>query len=347
MKAEQHLIAEYMNPFFHDYLVGQRGLSANTQLSYRDSLKLFFLFISENSGKSVDRIKIEDLTDSMVFAFLGHLETKRQCSARTRNSRLAAIRTFFTFLGRNNPVFLMQCHRIKSIQQKKTRHKIVDYLEENETQAFFESIDTVSRTGLRDKALFLSLYNTGARVQEIVDIKICDIRFDTPGQVKISGKGNKSRLCPLWPETITAIREYLGERLRHNLETQHVFLNANGAPITRFGIRCIVRKYADLAKAKCPAIGRKSIGPHTFRHTTAMHLLRAGNDINMVRLWLGHADIQTTHCYIEIDMEMKRKILETCQSPRMGAEKANKWLKPDVLKWLDNLAKSPELCGVK
>lgn len=347
MKTEQHFLAAYMNPFFHDYLVAQRGLSSNTLFSYRDSLKLFFLFISDHSGKSVEQINIEDLTDNMVFAFLEYLEVKRRCSGRTRNSRLAAIRTFFTFLGRNNPIFLMQSQRIKSIQQKKTRHKMVDYLEENETRAFFESIDTASRTGLRDKALFLSLYNTGARVQEIVDMKIRDVRFDVPGQVELSGKGNKTRFCPLWPETINSIREYLGERLRQDSGSQHIFLNANGTTITRFGIRYIVRKYAELAETKYPSIGRKSIGPHTFRHTTAMHLLRAGNDINMVRLWLGHANIETTHCYIEIDMEMKRKILETCQSPGIGGKKANKWQKPDVLKWLDNLAKSPELCGVK
>ena len=189
------------------------------------------------------------------------------------------------------------------------------------------------------------LYNTGARVQETVDLKTDELRFETPTQAKLLGKGNKERACPLWPETVTALRNYLDNRDPATSQTPYVFLNAKGQPITRFGIRYIIRQYVANAAHACPSLKSKKVSPHTVRHATAMHLLQSGNDISVVKDWLGHATINTTHGYVEIDIKMKRKALEACQPPntKSNASKQPKWLKQDILTWLDNLSRKSEI----
>jgi len=192
--------------------------------------------------------------------------------------------------------------------------------------------------------LLLLLYNTGARVSEIVQLKVADLRLDDAAQVKLLGKGKKYRSCPLWPETLQALHDYLKQRTPKDPAAQQLFLNANGSPVTRFGVRHIIGKYAAKAKSQCPSLAAKTVTPHTIRHTTAMHLLRAGNDINMVSYWLGHADINTTHIYVEIDMEMKRRMLQKTEAP--AVKKPLPWQKPDILQWLSTLAKGHQLCAV-
>jgi len=203
-------------------------------------------------------------------------------------------------------------------------------------------VDVNSRTGIRDKAL---LYNTGVRASEIVGVSLTDLRLDEAPQVKLLGKGKKHRSCPLWPETADALKDYLQKRAPRDPQQQQLFLNANGAGITRFGIRHIIRKYAAKAGGECVAMTGKRVSPHTIRHTTAMHLLRAGNEINMVSYWLGHADINTTHVYLEIDMEMKRQMLEKARAPAVN--QALPWQQPGILDWLSRLAKAPQLCAAK
>jgi len=210
-------------------------------------------------------------------------------------------------------------------------------------QAVFDAVDINSRTGIRDRALLLFLYNTGARVSEVVNLELSDLRSGDAAQITLHGKGNKDRSCPLWPETAAALEAYIKERRPRTQETQQLFLNANGGPITRFGIRHITRKYGTQAQAKCPSIGAKPLNPHRIRHTTAMHLLRAGNDINMVSYWLGHADLNTTHVYVEIDMETKRRMLEKTSAPNISRKAP--WRRPHVLQWLKDLEKRPELCA--
>jgi len=341
-----HPIANYMNAFFNQYLAVQKGLSFNTIFSYRDAIKLLLCFAADHLKKTVDKLDIEDLDHSLILAFLNYIENERLCSATTRNARLAAIRTLFNFIGREQPSLLEQSHKIRTIPQKRTKHKIIDYLDEDEIQAMLDSVDPNSRTGIRDKALLLMLFNTGARVQEIVDLKIADLRLDSSGQVKLLGKGKKQRACPLWPETVDAINDYLEHRNPKDPNEEHLFLNANGKPITRFGIRYIMRQYAKSAGEKCPSINSKVVSPHTLRHSTAMHLLRSGNDINVVSNWLGHADVNTTHIYVEIDMDIKRKMLQISPAPKTSKRsKTKKWQEPDILKWLDNLSRGAKLCG--
>jgi len=332
-----HLLANYMKRFFSHYLPVQKGLSVNTIHAYRDAIKLLLCYAADTLGRPVDRLAVQDITEKVVIAYLDYVEQQRNCSPRTRNARLAAIRSLFAFIAREEPALLQQCQRIRAIPLKRTQHQTVDYLEENEMQAILDAVDGNSRTGIRDRALLLLLYNTGARVSEIVELKLHDLRLDGSGQVHLLGKGKKHRTCPLWTETVTALQSYLDQRSPKKPGIEHLFLNANDVPITRFGIRYITNKYGASAQNQCPSIKAKTINPHTIRHTTAMHLLRSGNDVNMVSYWLGHADINTTHVYLEIDMEMKQRMLEKAGAPAIKEEEL--WHKPDILQWLNNLAK--------
>lgn len=337
-------LAPFLKRFFSHYLPVQKGLSVNTIHAYRDAVKLLLCYAADSLRISVDELTVESITQSLILGFLDHLEQTRGCTKRTRNARLAAIRSLFAFIAREEPVLVGQCQAIRSIPLKRAEHKTIDYLEEGEIQALLDTVDINSRTGIRDRALLMVLYNTGARVSEIVSLDIADLRLTDSAQVKLHGKGNKERTCPLWPETVQAIEVYLKKRAPNEQSIQQVFLNANGDPITRFGIRHVTRKYGEQAKTKQPSLYTKSVNPHNLRHTTAMHLLRAGNDINMVSYWLGHADLNTTHIYIEIDMEMKRNMLEKVDAPR--SKDIALWRKPNILKWLDGLTKKMDLCAV-
>lgn len=339
------MLANYIKRFFSHYLPVQKGLAANTILAYRDAIKLLLCYAADRRKKSVEELSVEDIDESLVLTFLDHVETVRGCSPRTRNARLAAIRAFFGFLAREEPSLLLHCQAIRAIPLKRTEHKTIDYLEEKEIQAILDAVDVNSRTGIRDKALLLLLYNTGARVSEIVGLNVTDLRLDEAPQVKLLGKGKKHRSCPLWPETAEALQAYLQERAPRNPGQEQFFLNANGSGITRFGVRYIIRKYAAKAQSACASITSKSVSPHTIRHTTAMHLLRAGNEVNMVSYWLGHADINTTHVYVEIDMDMKRQMLQKTEAPAVN--NALPWRKPNILQWLSRLAKTPQLCAAK
>jgi len=338
-------LAHFIKRFFSHYLPTQKGLAVNTIMAYRDAIKLLLGYASDTLNKKVEHLGVEDINESLVLGFLDHVENTRGCSPRTRNARLAAIRAFSGFMAREEPTLLLHAQTIRSIPLKRTEHKTVDYLEENQMQALLNAVDLHSRTGVRDKALLLLFYNTGARVSEIVGLKVADLRLDGVAQVKLLGKGKKYRSSPLWPETLEALHDYLKLRIPKDPATLQLFLNANCSPVTRFGVRHIIGKYATKAKNRCPSLATKAISPHTIRHTTAMHLLRAGNDVNMVSYWLGHADINTTHIYLEIDMEMKRRMLQKAEAP--AVKKPLPWQKPDVLQWLNALAKGPQLCAVR
>jgi len=336
-----HLLATFIKRFLSHYVPIQKGLSANTILAYRDAIKLLLCYAADTLNRSVEDLCVEEIDESVVLNFLDHVEHTRGCSARTRNARLAAIRALFGFIAREEPSLVLHCQRIRTIPLKRTQHKTVGYLEENEMQALLDAVDFNSRSGVRDNALLLLLYNTGARVSEIVGLNVADLRLDGTAHVTLLGKGSKYRSCPLWPETVEALQEYLRQRTAKDPATQQLFLNANGSPLTRFGVRHIIGKLATAAKT----IAAKAVNPHTIRHSTAMHLLRAGNDVTMVSYWLGHADINTTHIYVEIDMEMKRQMLQKAGAP--AVQKPLPWQNPTILQWLNALAKGSQLCVVK
>lgn len=337
-----HPVATTMNGFFNQYLAVEKGLAPNTILAYRDTLKLLFGFAAEAEQKSVDDLLLEDLEQKRILSFLEHGESERDWSARTRNARLAGIRTYFRFIAREEPALMLQCQRIRAIPNKRSQHRIIEHLEENETRALLDSPKPDERNGPRDQALLLLLYNTGARASEIVALDIAHLRLDASGQVKLLGKGRKQRSCPLWPETVQAIGAYLEVRRPTDPQDDALFLNGNGRRLTRFGIRYIVKKHAAGTEEEEPGIKEKNVGPHTIRHSTAMHLLRSGNDVNTVRYWLGHASINTTHIYIEIDMKMKREMLDKAQPPQL--QEHPPWHQPKLIQWLNSLCAGAPLC---
>jgi len=334
-------IARWVHSFFRDYLTAQRGLSPNTIFSYRDSVKLFLQFVSRRSHKPLDKLRLEDIDANAVLAFLHDLETTRGNGIQTRNCRLSALRAFFRHVAIQEPDALMHCQSICDIPLKRTPHRPVEYLEEAELCAMLDSVDPQARNARRDYALLLFLYNTGARAQEVVDLKLDDLSLQSVYQVQLTGKGGKQRNCPLWPETVAALKEVLQQRPPHGRESASVFLNAKGEPLTRFGLRYIVRKYAAKAARRCPSLKSKKTGPHTIRHATAMALLQATNDITVVKDWLGHADVNTTHGYVEANMEMKRKALQACHAPSAGDDNHHaKWRTPSLLQWLEELSQT-------
>jgi site-specific recombinase XerD len=256
-------LAKFIKRFFSHYLPVQKGLALNTILAYRDAIKLLLCYSADTSNKNVELLRVEDIDESLVLAFLEHLENARSCSAATRNARLAAIRALFGFIAREEPSLLLHCQSIRTIPLKRTQHKTVDYLEENEMQALLDAVQPNSRTAVRDKALVLLLYNTGARVSEIVQLKVADLRLDDPPRVNLMGKGRKHRSCPLWPDTLKALKDYLNQRAPKDPAAHQLFLNANGSPLTRFGLRHIIGKYANAAKDQCPSIADKAVTPHS------------------------------------------------------------------------------------
>jgi len=328
-----------MEPFFCQYLGIQKDASGNTIIAYRDAVKLLLCFAADRLHKHVDKLTVEDLDQELVLAFLDALEQERGCSPQTRNARLAALRTLFAFIARRSPELLLQSQQIRNIAFKNVEHKEIDYLEEEEVSAIFESVDVQSQHGRRDKALLMVLNNTGARVSEICGITLDDLRLDPQlAQVRLQCKGRRERSCPLWPETAAAIEDYIKVREPKDSEEGHLFLNANGGPLTRFGVDYITKKYTTKAAEKCPSIVGKNVSPHTWRHSTAMMLLHANIGIVMIALWLGHATVNSTHKYSHLDMKMKRSILEQTHKPEEEKKKP-RWHAPGTLKWLDAMKK--------
>ena len=329
-----------LQAFFQQYLAVERGLAENTILSYRDTFKLLIRYLCDQLHQAPDQLQIEDLNQHQILDFLNHGEQVRGWTANTRNQRLSAIRSFWRYVAREHPNLALQAMQVRSIGQKKTEPKPPDYLEENQVQALLSAIDPSDPMGVRDYAMFLLLYNTGARVSEVVGLGLDDLRLDGVGQVRVLGKGGKPRDCLIWPETVQAIQKWLEVRGANDPTEQQLFLNARGRPLTRFGVRYLLNKHGVQAQALCPSIETKTLTPHLLRHTAAMHLIRAGNDLSSVSYWLGHVHLNTTHRYVEIDMEIKRRMLDKTQPPQPASPPP--WRQPDILDWLKALTpKSP------
>lgn len=331
-------LPDHIESFFQDHLAVHRGVSPNTIKAYRDAMKLFLLSVGKDRSKTITQIDFEDMTVEAVLAFLKQIEATRGNGAITRNHRLAVLRVFFSYLATQDVLHIAQYQKILMIPQKRAPKQVMGYLEVDEMNAILKGIDRASRVGKRDYLLLSLLYNTGARVQEICDLKVSSFRLESPPLVTIRGKGKKIRQVPLWPETRKLLNEYFKEEELQVQSDSLVFSNLRGDPIGRFGIRYIVDKRVSAAAKSCPKLSKKTVGPHTFRHTTAMHLLQAGVELTIIRSWLGHVDIATTHGYVEIDMEMKRKALEKC-NPALNTMGLKKVLNKNkgIIGWLEAL----------
>lgn len=302
------LLGPRVRRFLLEHLIVERNLSRQTQLSYRDTLRLLLPFVAGQCHQSLDRLTVEEVSAEHVRAFLQYVEEERHCTSATRNQRLAAIRALAGFVAEHSPEHIAWCGEIRRIPFKKAVQPGVPYLEKPEMDALLRAPDRDTNQGQRDYALLLFLYNSGARASETAGLTIADLDLAQPA-VRLLGKGNKIRYCPLWPATVQTLTPLVAGRT----PTQAVFLNRCSQPITRFGIHSLVQRCARRAAAAIPSLASKRVSPHTVRHTAAVFLLRAGVDINTIRAWLGHASINTTHVYAEFDLEMKAKALAKCE----------------------------------
>lgn len=330
-------LARTLRDFFTDYLTRLRGLSAHTIYSYRDSLTLLLRFMVSHRAKTVDTLDLADIDAADVSAFLDHLETGRSNAASTRNVRLAALHVFFRYAATTDPEQLGRSQRILAIPFKRAGQRSIEYLEHDELQAILRAVDHALPDGRRDYALLATLFNTGARVQEVLDVRAHDLRLNRPFQVRLFGKGRKERLCPLWPQTAEVLRDLCAERQLDLREAAPVFVNHRGRPLTRFGVRYILTKYLQIARATAPTLNNKRLHPHSIRHSTAVHLLKAGVDLSTICQWLGHASPTTTNKYAAVDLDMKREALARAHPPDESAHVANWRHDASILDWLATL----------
>lgn len=321
MKRETREYAGYwIRRFLSEYLASIRNLSGNTLMAYRDAIRLLLGYVEGKTHKSPDEMLVTDLTADHVRGLLNHIETERGCSVTTRNLRLAAFYALAKYVAVNCPEYVEWCRSIRAIPVKRTATALITYLEKDEMDALLALPDQTTKQGWRDYVLLLFLYNTGARAEEAATLKIMNLSLP-PGKglsvVTIIGKGRKTRCCPLWDETKKALQAIIMGRK----DDENVFLNRLNQPMTRFGVYEMVTRYAKRLKATMPSIRSKRVSPHTIRHTTATHLLQAGVDINTIRAWLGHVSVNTTNVYAEVNMEMKAKALQACETSRTSKRK--------------------------
>ncbi len=309
--TDQPLLGPYVRRFLLEDVIADRNLSRNTQRSYRDAFRLLFRFLKQQYATEPTQVSVEQVTADVVRAFLADLEHTRGNSVATRNQRLTALHSLFRFVARQTPELVAHATQIEAIPVRRTAPPILPYLEKPEIDALLAVPDRQRSQGQRDYALLLFLYNTGARADEAAQTTCGALQLDEPPAVELLGKGRKSRRCPLWSHTVDVLRDLLGARLDGPPQAR-VFLNVRGQPITRFGIHNLVKRTAANAARTLPTLREKAVSPHTIRHSTAVHLLRAGVDINTIRAWLGHVSLETTNRYTHVDLERKAKALEAC-----------------------------------
>jgi len=330
------ILASALRRFLGDYLPHQRAFSAHTILSYRDTLKLLLQFAAGRKRRVAD-LTVADLMPTTIITFLDHIEEHRGNKAATRNVRLSAIHSFFNYLGAGWPEHLDQARRVLAITFKRTDHRTIDYLEAEELRTILELIDRHNATGRRDYVLLTLMFNTGARVQEVVSLQTTDLRLTAPYSVTFFGKGRKERICPLWPETARLLQQYLTDTGLDSRETASLFRNHQGTPLTRFGARLILQRHVARASAVLPSLKRKRIHPHSLRHSTAVHLLNSGVDLSTIAHWLGHTSINTTHKYVTIDLEAKRAAIAKVEPVTKSVRRPRWQTDNDLLTWLESL----------
>ena len=329
-----------VSAFFQKYLAAECGLAANSIASYSDCIILLINFACTRFAVQPEALSIDQFDRELIIDFLDDLERNRRNGATTRNQRLAAIKTFFHFLAYNVPELMHLNETIQAIRQKKADHTPPPSMTIEEVNAIAAGPDPSRLIGTRDRSLVKLMYNSGGRVQELADLRICDIRFDTSATVTLTGKGGKTRVIPLWEDTLEAIRHYIEFREQTSIQSDHLFLNVKGQPMTRFGIGRRVGELAREAAEHCPSLRGRHITPHVYRHTIALHLLESDNDIVAVQEWLGHADLRTTSQYLEVSIERKRAALAKVPPPESGAPvEVSQWKQPALMAFLTNLSR--------
>ena len=328
-------LGQLLRSFFEDYLPCQKGLQPTTIRSYRDAVVLYLHFAAQERRCKLVRLQPRDLACERVVRFLRHLETQRGNTVATRNQRLAALRSLFDYAAERMPELLAEAQRLAGVPTKRTPPPRTRFLQRDEVESLFKRLPSSGPQALRDHTLLLFLYNTGARVQEIADLRIRQLDLGPRSQVRLHGKGDKWRVCPLWVLTTERLRELLAERPED--ANAPVFVSRTGKALTRFGIYKIVRRHGTGE----PGSNGQAVTPHTWRHTAAVHLLEAGVEVNVIRAWLGHVSLDTTHRYAEITVQMKAQVLEACEPPvaaSTGPHRTGRWRHDEsLLEWLRSL----------
>ncbi len=329
--------AQCLASYLTMYLPGQLGLSENTIMAYRDTFKLTLLFAETKYHLRPEKITLADFNADFIADFLRWLEQERGCSAATRNQRLAALRAFARYARTQHPAYLFESQKIMDLKAKKAPAPAISYLSPDDVQSIFAQTDTSTKYGRRDMILLSLMYDSGARVQEICDLRVRDVRLQKPPTVTLTGKGCKTRFVPIMASTACALSGYFSDNglFRPEKADQPLFLNHQRGKLTRAGVTYILKKYFDAAKKVNPALPQK-ISPHILRHSKAMHMLQAGINLIYIRDFLGHAHVETTEIYAKADTEMKRKAIETARimtDPDLPAWTDDK----DLMAWLTNL----------
>ncbi len=319
--------AALVQAYFAEYLVQQRALSTQTIAVYRDGFMLFLEFAESHLGKSPVTMALADITPDLIIAFLDHLERQRHNSVRSRNARLAALRSFLKFAAHRDVASLQVIERALGVPAKRFERPMFGYLSREEMLAVIGAPDD-SWLAKRDHVLFLLMYNTGARVSEIIGVKVGEVVLDDGAAcVHLHGKGRKQRSVPLWRSTVKAIRAWLRANPDFNAASP-LLPNRNGHGMTRANVGLRLALAVQNATGPCPDLAKRHVSPHTIRHTTAMHLLQAGVDISLIALWLGHESPVTTHQYVQSDLTMKERALARLNEPEA---KIQRYRAPDSL----------------
>jgi len=335
--------AWYLSLFLSKYLPGQRNLSTNTISSYRDTFKLFLVFCDNAKGLKPEKVTLNSVTREIITDFLEWIEKERKCSIATRNQRLSAIHAFFRYVQKESPDNLFEIHRILKIPLKKKPKPLVSYLKAHELKILFEQPDISSKHGRRDLVLLVLMYDSAARVSELIDLKIGDIRLSSPAVVTLHGKGDRSRQVPITGKTKDHLAAYLEEHKKYHwgIATQNtpVFFNQQHRKLSRWGVSHILNKYVEMASKNTKFSTSFAVTPHVFRHSKAMGLLKAGINLIYIRDFLGHSSVVTTEIYARADSEMKRKAIESVYMDLSPLD-LPKWEKnEDLMYWLQNLCK--------
>lgn len=335
--------AWYLSSFLGKYLAGEKNMSTNTIAAYRDAFRLLLLFCEEKKGVRPDRITLSYLTKELVTDYLDWLEQERGCSIVTRNQRLSSIHGFLKYVQHELPENLFEIQRILGISSKKTKRTIVPYLTEDELKILFQQPDTKTKQGRRDLVLLVLMYDSAARVQEVVDLRVRDIRLTAPAVVTLHGKGRKTRQVPIIGKTKELLSGYLEQHKKMSwgiaAADAPLFYNQQHQKLSRWGISHILDKYVELAKKETSFHVDFPVTPHVLRHSKAMGMLKAGVNLIYIRDFLGHSNVVTTEIYARADTEMKRKALESTYK-ELQTEALPNWEEDDdLMQWLQDLCK--------
>jgi integrase/recombinase XerD len=332
-------VGPVLHAFFEDHLKVQKGLRPGSVRSYRDTLKLFLTHVATSCRRPITRLTLADLSFQRALDFLSMIESVRRNQVRTRNQRLSALHTFYRYLAVHHPEMLAEAERVEAIPTKRTSPAETRYLERDEIDKLFTTLPKQGSLALRDRALLLLLYNSGARAQEVADLRVGDVDLDGTLRVRLHGKGDKWRSCPLWPQTAEVVKQL--ETVRRGDKSAFLFTSRQHRPLTRFGIYKLVKRHTAALRPTPPDTKHRGVSPHVFRHALAVRLLEEGIEENVIRGWLGHVSLETTHRYAEITLRTKQAAVAACLPPVRLSETLRPnvgWQKDEeLMKWLNSL----------